>query len=413
MKTFLNNTLLKALIGSIVLVGCGGGGSSDTASKVIIDTNADAIAYSAEDIEWTTDIGNGEALDNGLKQYTLDIKGKYSVALYCGAGGSSYLFELNTKNDPYIQVKCDHKLLHITYPVTGNLSDTTETPNGYSVALGTDYDIIQGASGTFDLRGTGGKHDLIAVTFKVNNGTEVVPQRFYIRRNISLPAFNNPSFDITFNPSNSTSIFGKKFGFANGTDGSLYLITENETYFTSQLTGKWYYPKKFLQASDIYLKYAYHTQNNTFFLDTDKAANIPKTDIELDASYINPLTQITYQNDAALGGWQNYQPSMQGYPLSGYLFYMHQTNTPNSLYLMISGERSSNIDGYTVPDISYLDGFQNSWWGDHADIVNASAVMSHLSFSQMMKSGRYTKLEKVHFFLVPDSTIEVANQTLK
>jgi len=414
MKTTYTKYLVTAtILGTLVITGCGGGSSSNTPSKVVIETNADAIAYTSEDMDWTTDVGNGTQIENGLKRYTLAIEGKYDVALYCGNHGSSYLFSLTTEKDPYIQVKCDSSLVHSSHAVDGNISyDKVKAPDGYTVALGTDYDIVYGSNGKFSLHGINGKHDLIAVSFTINGG-KAIPQRFYIRRNLSLPAYNNPSFDITFNTSNSTTIAGKKFGFSNGTDGSLYLITENETYFTSQLDGRWYYPKTFLQESDIYLKYAHHNTNNTFLLDTINAKHIPKKDIELDASYINPLTQMIYHDNASLEGWQHYQPSSQGYPLTGYLYYMHQTNTFNTLYYMISEARSSKTDGYKIRDITYLDDFHNSWWGDHADIVNASAVMSHLNFSQMMKSGRYTNIKNVHFFLVPNSTIEVANQKVK
>jgi hypothetical protein len=398
----------------IVLTGCGGGGgSTPVKSQITIETNAKGIAYAVNGESWTTKVGEGEDIGKGMKRYTIDHQGKYRVALSCGSTvlDPVYLFNLTTHKEPLIHLKCPNDLFIPKLSVKGNISDAKGASDGYVVAMDTDYDIIQGTSGQYQVYAAqNSTFDLIAVSFQ-NQGIKSIPQRFYIERDISLPTLNDK--DIVFTTENSAAITGKTFGFENGTSGSMYLITENNTYFTSQMDQMWYYPQKLLTQNDLYLIYAKYSLNHTYYLDTVTATKIKKVDIRLDASYIMPLTQITYQNNGTLGGWKHYHPSGEGYPLQGYLFTLFNTATPQMLYVMISKDYIEDMEEYTLEDISYLDHFENTWWGDNAKEVDAMAVMSHIDFSHMLAGGRYVHLKDTKIFLVPDSTIEVAEQKVK
>jgi hypothetical protein len=406
-KTYLNILLLSIV--SLGITNCGGGGAAS--HKLIIETDAVAVAYKSADTQWSTQIDDVTDQSSGFKRYAIDMDGDYQVALYCDLAKSTVMLAMTTQESPVIHYKCPRKYIIQTTAFTGNLSDQTDVPDGYIVSMGTDYTIIAGATGNYSLHANMTKpNDLIAITAKTPSGN-ITPQRFYIERDILTD--DKTSQDISFKTTNSSNIEGKNFTLQNATQGSILLITQNGTYFTSERDGKWYYPTQSLIDSDIFLMTSSIPANRTYGLKSVTATNIAKNDISLDASYIKSLTQVGYLNDG-LNGLSQYQADTRSPLLRGYLALL-KNNTHQKLYLAIStGFLEKNDPDIFIPDdLSALEGFGNSWHGDNASNVNVSAVMSDVVIGDILYTDRTLNLTLTDFPLVKDATIEVADQMVK
>jgi len=400
--------LVSVILGWLVLTGCGGGG---TDSMLTIETDADAVAYKNADGQWSTDISDVTDQSSGVKRYRIDLNGDYQAALYCDLSKSTIIFAMTTQESQVLHYQCPRKTLIPTVAFTGNLSDQTDTPDGYIVSIRTGFKVISGATGSYSLQAdTTRPNDLISVTAKVVSGN-VVPQRFYIERDILTS--DKTSQDIKFITTNSSNIEGKNFTLKNGSKGSIFLITQNDTYFTSQVDGKWYYPEKSLIDSDIFLMDSYIPANNTYRLESVTATHIAKNDISLDASYIKPLTQVAYLNDG-LKGLSQYHADTRSPTLKGY--FAEFTNSTNAkLYLVISTGflEKNDPDIFISDNLSTLTGFSSSWHGDSASSVHVNAIMADVDLGDILYDGRALKLNITNFPLVRDAIIEVAEQAVK
>jgi hypothetical protein len=392
----------------LALTGCGGGGGG-VPDKVTVDTDADAIAYyDAADGVWKTDVGAGESLDNGLTRYTIDKSGAYDVALFCRTWKKLYLFSMNTKSDPYIRATCPH--LSLTKNFNGSVSDnTTGGADGYAVAMGLTHQLITSSQGTYQVTGLNLEpNDLLAASFKNINGN-YTPQRFFIER---FPAnYLGSTYDITFTEQNSYPVSGKTVTVSSGSEGNVVLISENGTYFTTMLNGEWFYPASGLTERDTYVLKSSADNGKRIRLESHKATEMPLENVTLDATYIAPLTQESYSNSGSLSGLTQYTASQGSQKLRGMLFALTESNLHAEIYLMISKSRLE--DTFDIPDMSGVQGFANSWDGTGATEVHATAVMSDVSLSTMMRSGRYYGFDDTHIFFVQDAIIETAEKQLQ
>ena len=401
---------------ALVLSGCGGGGGgAPEPNKVTVETDAIGAAYyDRETATWKKFDGKEENIGGEMFRYTLDLQGDYDIALSCTTNGKKvYLFSLNQKSDNYIRVGCTSEGLG-RVDLSGNITNnTSETASGYVVAVNREWNIF--VNNPYELNASTGLNDLVAVMF-VSDGNNNVPKRFWIERDLEFDPVGD-TYNIDFTNDNSYLIESHGFTNVNGTKGWLGLITPNGTYFTSVLGDRWYYPQGGLSKEDTYVMVAEDDTKNTKRIDAYRATKMPRKDLTAEAGYIESLDGYIHYNTtgdgaAELDGMSLYVPATAASEkLRGFLFYLRDDTNDREYYIMASKDRV--VNGLQTPDLSAVEGFATAWRGNNADEVYATAVMSNVSFSTMMRTGRMLHLKKLDTFLVPGATIELAEDKVK
>ena len=386
--------------------GCGGGGSAGPGTVQIV-TDADAIAYQVAEEAWRTDV-TPKSSKATEKTYEFNADGRYGVALYCSSSRHLMLFQLNTNESRTVQMNCDTSNAQ-SLTMSGNITDTTDTPEAYGVAVGWLYDIVYGSSGTYTIKNVPpGKYDLAAVTLKtINNKT--VPQKFYIERNIDFLA-NDNAHNITLTAANTVGVTGHTLSAAAGATAEAYLITANNTYFTAARDGSWYLPEGVL-PEDIFVFFGFDNTSKVLMLEAYRATEVPKTDKNIDLSYIRPLNGVTYDNSGTFGGL-GYQPSAQSRPLRAYVAMLYKDATDANCDLVLSSGWMQGKNSYTIPDLSGLNGFAAAWYGDQADSAEIDAIMADRSVEEMLESKKIFMRYGADLFLMPNIRYEIASETI-
>ena len=410
---------LSVAAAAILAGGCGGGGGSGngapgggaTPGSVTIVTDAWAIAYETGDGVWRENPQLEETLQEGLKRYRFSDDGKYGVACSCN-DKHLMIFQMDTDETREVRFVCGggHSA---SATMSGTVSDQTGTPDGYGVALERDYDIVIGSSGSYTLNAPPGTRDLVAVSLKSVNG-KTVPQRFYIERGIDFSG-TDTGHNITLTAANSSSVSGYALTGLHNSDAELYLVTENDTYFRTSVDGRWYIPDTGLREGDLYALYGEKKgsgNNRVTALKLYDAGAIAREDIDLDLSYLTPMSGVAYDNSAVFYGLA-YQPSAQSLPFRSYLITMSKQSTDANVDLVLSAGWMSGANSYTVPDLSGLSDFANRWRGAQPDKVVVSALMSNLEIETMLGSERVFTPHDVMLFMRPGAQYEVATEELQ
>ena len=408
---------LSAVTAAILAGGCGGSGSGSAApgdgttpGSVTILTDAGAIAYETGDGVWRENPQLEETLPGGMKRYRFSDDGRYGVACYCN-NKHLMIFQMDTDETREVRFACGGNPA-ASATMSGTVSDQTGTPDGYGVAMERDYNIVYGGSGTFTLNAPLGKRDLIAVSLKTVNA-KTVPQRFYIERGIDFSGADI-AHNITLTAAHSTGVSGYALNGLHNTDAELYLITKNDTYFRTSVDGRWYIPDAGLKEGDLYALYGEKKENSTNKVTALKvydAGAMAKEDKSLDLSYVTPMSGVAYDNSAIFYGLA-YQPSVQSQPFRSYLITMEKQATNENVDLALSAGWMSGVSSYTIPDLSALSGFANSWRGARPDGVVVSAIMGNQSIDTMLKTDRVFTPHDSMLFIRPGTQYEVATQQL-
>jgi len=396
-----------ALLAGFVIVGCGGSSSSAPKVVTIVTTSASGVAFKPKNGDWQTNLSKK---DLGTKtEYTIEYKGKYQVAIKCG-GHFTLIAALDSAKDNKVVYNCSLPLATQKH-YKGSITDSTaDNPDGFVTAMRTDFKIHNTNPANFDRIGKAmSKNDFVAISYKNISGT-LTPKRFFINRDIMLNSDIN-GVNVDFTTSNTATIGSKNFTKAASTDtASLYLITKNDTYFTSQLSGKWYYPNGLLESGDLYLKYA--KKGNNFLYDVVDAPNINKEDIHLDIAYINNLTQLGYNTNKIIG-LQGYVASNASQELKGYTVSL-ENSSAKRIFIIISKEYLDGDSTFEIEDLSGLANFSGSWDGQNASSVDAYAIMSNISLSTILNEGKPDHIaNSADMRLVKNSKSEIAYQKVK
>ena len=400
--------LIYISIVAFLAIGCGGGSSGVVKQgKLIIQTDAQKVAYSLDDSAYSTNVGSGKDIGNSFKEYSIDSEGRYKVALYCGHNNNTVIIASTMTENNKIRYTCKNShSMYLSSTIQGNIKDTINNADSYVLAVKNDFKIKSGNNPNYSLQSYKNKpNDLVAISIKNNE-----PKRFYIQ-NYIVPTSSTKTINIDFKQSNSAEIKSKNFTKSNSTDGSLILITKNSTYFTSSLSGKWYYPNGMLTHDDIYLTKSYINSKKVCRLKTVYADTISKNNINIDASDINQLSNPQYSNSSISG--LSYAPTVNSKPFIGYAFDLEKNNAYTFIFASkayLNGSSSFNLD-----DLTTLQGFSNSWSGSNATNAYAVAIMTNSTISELLKAERSANLSGVcgGLPLLPNATIEIASKKIK
>lgn len=403
---------LVSLVASAVLVGCGGssshnsnGGDHDTSTeaKVVITTNAKAIAYKSKNGEWESiDTNSGTSASDGLKAYTITRDDRFMVALKC-SDNESYLFGFS-KEDGNIKYKCPKLTILPNATISGTLDDTiTTAPSGFYTAVGTEFSADFTAPYDYSYTKKSGTYDLIAVSF--DSGSN--PARFSLDREIDLS--QNMTRNVSMDATNSCAIKGKNFNA--GSDFRLVYISKENTYFTSSLNNKWYYPDCTEDPDDMFVLIGKNTAGNKVSLKTAPVNTFPKADINpQDVAHINPLTQLSYQNSGQISGLGQYTPAANSPQLS--VFIIEVKKAPKKYILILSKKYLEDDNVFDIPKLSSISGFSGMWDGDKATSVEAQALMSDTHVGKILQ-GKMILLHEIYTFATRDCAMEFATQHVK
>ena len=395
-----------ALVASVFLyIGCGGGGSTTTASKLAIDTNAKAIAYKSKNGDWKSiDVNSSAPAADGLREYMVNRDDKFMVALKCSTK-TSYLFALS-KDDGDIKFKCSKLTLVLNKKINGNLDDTVTAPplKGFITAIGTKWAFENSAPYSYNYTIEQGIYDLIAVS--LDSASE--PARFYIKRAINLN--QNKTLNVSMNNTNSCSIKSKNFNA--GANFRIVYISKGNTYFTSSNGGKWYYPNCTQDSDDIYALVGKDNTGNKVRLKTEPVNSMTKADIGAqDLTHINALTQLAYQNSGQISGLSHYLANSNSPELE--LFIIDMKSGANQHYtLFLSKKYLESDDVFDLPKLSAISEFSSVWDGDNATNVDAQAVMSDTKLGDILK-GKMLLLSEIFTFATKSCTVEFSKQKVK
>jgi hypothetical protein len=400
--------LIFVILAIFVIAGCGGSSSSKK-EVTIVAKNATGVAFKAKDGNWRDDL-KAKDLGNGAKEYTIDYSGKYQVAIKCGSR-DLLLVAYDSNIDNKVVHDCSINLSTGPKHYKGQISDSTGEADGFVTAMRTNYDIHNTSPANFDRDGEVMlNNDFVAITYKVISSTPV-PKRLYIKRDIFLNS--DITENISINSSNSALLESKNFSTnANLDKGTMYLITKNDTYFTSHFNNKWYYPKdgKLLKDGDLYLIYG--KKGNNFLYDVYNALDIPKKSINIDLNYINNLTSLGYSANK-ITGLQSYSASSACQPLKGYTIHL-KNSASKSIFIIISKAYLGSDDTFEIDDLSGLNNFTSSWDGQNASSVDGLAIMTNISFSTILNEGKMDRVSNsAKFLLVKNSKSELAYQKVK
>jgi len=391
--------LILTAVAIFALVGCGGGGGS-IPDKLSIDTDAKAIAYKNSGDDWKTiDV----ATSGGLKHYELDKMDKFMVALNCKQGSHESIYIVGyTKEDGNIKLKCPKMSINLMFGVKGNLSDSvTANPGAFVAAIGTDWHIDSSAPFNYSLSTTNGIHDLIITSFDAS----LEPARFYIERGLNVNS--NIVKNINLTTSNSCAIKSKAFT-GNESSFRVVLVTKNDTYFTSNNGGKWYYPDCALDSEDNYVLVGENGPNHTVRIETFPASQAKADITGKTVSHIKKLTQLQYQASGQLSGLSQYTPSSKSPNLIGYL--ADFKNSSNNYYhLLLSKKFLGSDDVFDFPNITSVSGFSSVWDGKNASSGNAMAVMSDHNWQDILYSPKKLQLVGAEFFMLKKGVVELAH----
>jgi hypothetical protein len=379
------------------LIGCGGGG--DVAKISVITTNIANVAFKAKNGNWQEmqkkDLGNNKV------EYFIKYSGKYQIALKCLK--SINIYALDSKDVTKINKECTLSLGSNSI-YKGTLKDNISNADSYVYFLEDKWGYQNGNSVSFQIDADNfGLHDFVAVSLK-----NQVPQRFFIKRDFYIPLNQD---NIVFTQNNSATISTKNFTKSNTTGkAEIYLITKNDTYLSVSNSTNWRYPNGLLTNDDLFLIYA-KTNNNYLFKVYD-ANSMPKTDISVDFSYVNDLSQISYSNNS-LSGFNQYVVSNDSQPLKGFLVTLSKNNY--NYFLVLSKSYLQDDNDFEIEDLSAIDGFGNVWDGTNANSVEAYAIMSNVTFDYLFEANRYDKYDflNIPMPLINMSQIEVAYQKVK
>jgi len=390
--------LILATVAIFALVGCGGGGGG-VPDKLSIDTDAKAIAYKNSGDDWKTiDV----ATSGGLKHYELDKMDKFMVALKCD-DKNLYIVGY-TKEDGDIKLKCPVDTPPNINNVKGNISDSiTTTPTGYIVALSTRYDTdMAPVTYKYTVGVKKGTYDLTAISL----GAGSKPERFYIKRalNVNTPIVEN----IDFTATSSCAIKNKAFT-GNESSFRVVLVTKNNTYFTSNLGSKWYYPDCALDGEDNYVLVGKNNAKKTVRIETFPTSQVKADITGKTVSHINKLTQLHYQAAGQVSGLGLYTPSSKSPNLIGYLGDFKNSSN-NYYHLLLSKKFLDSDDVFDFPNITSVSGFSTVWDGKNASSTHFTAVMSDHNWQDMLYGSKMLKLIEAHFFMLKKGVVELANE---
>ncbi len=398
-------TIMTALI----TVGCSGSGSGST--KVEIISDADAVAYQIGDGTWKDDL-TAVNLTDGRKRYTFDQTGKYGVALYCKSTSDKgvTIFQLNTSESNSVVYECGKQS---GSTISGKITDNTSvTPDGFAVAMGRDYAIVDD-KGNYSMQVNHGIRDLIVVSLVQPVGGKITPQRFYLERDID---FTGPDIghSVTLKDAETHTMSGYSFTKVANTKAYAMLLSKNDTLFTANISGKWYIPTAGLVAEDAYLFYGVHAQHIASYLEVYGANSIPKQDKNMDASYVASLQGVAYTKATGKFVGLDYVPSAQSHAMRYFVADAKKTATKEYYYAVLSSGWLNGETDYTLPDLSSLAGFAGVWSVQGADKAGVLVLMSNKTIKEMFEAQRVyaPKGSPNFFFVIPGAKYETAYKSV-
>ena len=398
-----------AMIAVLVTAGCGGGGSGST--KVEIISDADAVAYQTGEGAWKDDL-TAENLTDGRKRYTFDHTGRYGVALYCKGTSDKgvTIFQLSTSESNSVVYECGNQN---GSTISGKITDNTSvTPDGFAVAMGRDYDIVDD-KGNYSMQVNHGIRDLIVVSLVKPVGGKITPQRFYLERDVD---FAGPDIGhhVTLTDAKTHAMSGYSFTKVANTKAYAMLLSKNDTLFTANVDGKWYVPATGLVAEDAYLFYGVHIHHMTSYLEVYSANSVPEQDKGMDASYVAALQGVAYTKTTGKFVGLDYTPSAQSQAMRYFVADAKKTATKEYYYAVLSSGWLSGETDYTLPDLSSLAGFAGVWSVQSADKAGVLVLMSNKTIKEMFEAQRVyaPKGSPNFFFVIPGAKYETAYKSV-
>jgi hypothetical protein len=392
--------ILLVVISGLIVTGCGGGGGGENniADDIVkITTDAKSIAYKSSSGQWIN------LSTNTQNNYTLNLKGNYKVALKC-SNNTVFVFALNTDKDKEIYLSCDkfsNTVANIN--ISGSLKDSVNNLKNFVIAVDTNWNIFKGS---YSLKAKEGKKDILAITYNTTT-----PSRFTALRDRVVDN-THTKFNINFTNTNSVGV--EQFNYKNvgSTISHLTLITKNDTYFTSFLNGKWYYPKGNLVNSDYFVNALKINSNNVYQTTATNALKMQRKDIINDISYINPLNSLSYSGNV-LSGLSIYTPDSKSPTMQGYITEL-KDNKNNIMYILISNSYLDGEDDYIIDDIQSITGFSNTLSINSIKSIVVSALMLEDKLGTIYQYIKFLKLKKFdNIPYIENEVIELATQKVK
>lgn len=325
----MRNSLL-----ALVVLGCGGGSSSDSLDVMLANTAVAAIR-SGDTWKPVEKTATGEA--------TLDIDSPTMLALVCdGSFFNYYTLYLGPGID-------DEQPLDLSCidaaPATIEVTIDSPSPTQVFIGLASNY-----LGGSLDV--VPGTHDVIAIDDSVE------PPRFEIRRGVTISGPTTLSFDLATTGTAMVPAQVSATGAGSGETPSLRtrLYTANRTYATMAAIGgsSWLFPASALQAGDRQAVVA-STSSETLGLrshrrdvsggETAIALALP----EYLASVTATASAVTWQGDADWDGFY--------YGINSPSFDVLWDVSVFPEWTLAGGE----VDTISIPDPTGIPGWQSAW----------------------------------------------------